>query len=148
MAKIKKIIDEVYTLDQVPAIARKLKELLPQNRIFAFKGSLGAGKTTLIKQLGKLLGIDEPLTSPTFTYMNQYEGSLERVYHFDLYRLNNAQEFLDAGFGEYLEQDGSIVFIEWPEVIETILGSYAQIYLEHYNENKRGIQVLVKKRDA
>jgi tRNA threonylcarbamoyladenosine biosynthesis protein TsaE len=85
---------------------------------YALVGPLGVGKTTIVATLLKNLGVVEPVTSPTFTYMNQYKtaGGII-VYHFDLYRLMSLEDFQQAGFEEYFGQPNSIVFVEWPEVI-------------------------------
>lgn len=90
--------------------------------IFTFEGPLGAGKTTLIKDFLKLCGVKTIVTSPTFAYMNKYRNKEGEIfYHFDLYRLNNFQEFIDTGFDEYLYQDGVVNLIEWPGVIDGLL---------------------------
>ena len=80
-----------------------------------FKGDLGAGKTTCIKGVCAGLGVTQPVTSPTFTLINEYQGRLP-VYHFDFYRIRSEIETLDLGLQEYFEGDG-VCLIEWPEVI-------------------------------
>lgn len=91
-------------------------------KIFTFKGPLGAGKTTIIKNILKEVGVNEVVTSPTFAYVNSYKTSNGKVYHhFDLYRLDNIDSFLNLGFDEYLNDANNYCFIEWPEIIEPIL---------------------------
>jgi tRNA threonylcarbamoyladenosine biosynthesis protein TsaE len=88
--------------------------------IIAFSGDLGAGKTVFIRGLASFLGIDErEVCSPTFTYLNIYQGTIA-IYHFDLYRIPTQQEFVAAGFDEYLYADG-ICCIEWSEKISSLL---------------------------
>jgi tRNA threonylcarbamoyladenosine biosynthesis protein TsaE len=101
------------------SIGREIGKRLPPNQTVCLYGDLGAGKTTLIK------GIVEELTktsahevnSPTFTYLNIYEGE-ETIYHFDCYRLENAKDFLERGLEEYLD---GLCLIEWPERISSLL---------------------------
>lgn len=88
---------------------------------FALEGDLGAGKTTLVQQAGALLDIQEVMPSPTFTLMAAYQAANKPLYHFDLYRLKDDEESLDAGLEEYWEQPDAYVFIEWPEVVKSLL---------------------------
>ena len=96
------------------AIAKKILESCNTVRIFAFYGELGAGKTTLIKRFCEHLGVEESITSPTFTLVNEYEGELDTIYHFDFYRIKIETEAYDIGCDEYFFS-GSYNFIEWPE---------------------------------
>ena len=99
---------------------------LEKNKIFAFQGPLGAGKTTMIKAFLKACGITDIVTSPTFTYVNSYKNKKGQTFnHFDLYRLPTLESFLNLGFDEYfsksLEEGNSFNLIEWPEVIKPML---------------------------
>jgi len=90
--------------------------------VITFTGDLGAGKTTLIRALLRDLGVLQPITSPTFTYMNRYiTADGKTIYHFDLYRLNNLEEFRAQGFDEYLYQPNSYCLIEWPAIVMPLL---------------------------
>lgn len=105
----------------VPDIARLILNSYQEHRVFALKGDLGAGKTTLIKGLCEVLGVTEGTSSPSFSIVNEYrtdEG--ERVYHFDLYRLKAAEELEGIGFVEYVDS-GAYCFIEWPELALDLL---------------------------
>lgn len=136
-----------YSLDEVPHIAKKLKELLHNCSVLTLTGPLGAGKTTLVKELLKEYGVQDRVTSPTFTYVNLYENSdEERFYHFDLYRIKTLQDFIEAGFPEYLYQRGSLAIIEWPEVILPLLTHavcHAQIAY-HTDPDKRILELEVQ----
>ena len=112
----------VYSEQDIEKIAQQLVDLLQQCKVMTFSGPLGAGKTTMIRMLLRLCGIAQPITSPTFTYLNQYENERSQTfYHFDLYRLANLDEFLQAGFDEYLHQPDSWTLIEWPEIVMPLL---------------------------
>lgn len=101
-----------------------VKELLKHcgdNKIFAFYGSMGAGKTTIIKSICELLGAVDIISSPTFTLVNEYRTSAgEALFHIDFYRIKKLEEVFDFGIEEYLTGD-SYCFMEWPELIEEIL---------------------------
>jgi tRNA threonylcarbamoyladenosine biosynthesis protein TsaE len=101
--------------------AEKFIDLTEGNRKFAFYGAMGAGKTTIIKSICEVLGVKDTVTSPTFTIVNEYRTSKgESVYHIDFYRIKKTEEVFDFGFEEYFES-GSYCFMEWPELIESIL---------------------------
>jgi len=111
-----------YNLDQINQIANQFVKDISDKKIVTFVGGLGAGKTTFIKSVLQAMGVQDTIISPTFTYFNQYQVSDGPIiYHFDLYRLKNLKEFEAAGFFEYLYQPNSIVFIEWPEIIDEVL---------------------------
>lgn len=113
-----------YSLDEIDSVAAYLNELRKNHAIFTFTGSLGAGKTTLIRTMLAAAGVSGPVTSPTFTYMHKYENAQGEVfYHFDLYRMKSLDEFMYAGFDEYLYVPGAVAFIEWPEIIMPLLKS-------------------------
>lgn len=98
--------------------AATLLQAFPQTRVFTFSGPLGAGKTTLIKALCARLGVEAGTSSPSFAIVNEYRrANGEPVYHFDLYRLNKAQELEGIGFTEYLDS-GHYCFVEWPALGE------------------------------
>jgi tRNA threonylcarbamoyladenosine biosynthesis protein TsaE len=97
----------------------KLGRLLEPGDIVCLNGELGAGKTTMTKSIGIGLGVEEYITSPTFTLINQYRGRMP-VYHFDVYRLENVEELYDLGFDEYFFGNG-VCIIEWAEKIEKML---------------------------
>lgn len=115
-----------YTLDTIDAVADTLMPLINNAAIITFTGPLGAGKTTLIKAIMKKLGVTETVTSPTYTYVNQYHtASGMTLYHFDLYRITSCDDFIAAGFNEYLYQENSKVFIEWPAPMIPFITAHA-----------------------
>lgn len=115
-------VQHSYSLENLPMLVDELYKLKPTCKVYTFIGDLGAGKTTLVKALLKKFGVREPVTSPTFSYVNTYTNERnEKLHHFDLYRLSNIDEFLMAGFDEFLHEPNSWIFVEWPEIIEPLL---------------------------
>jgi tRNA threonylcarbamoyladenosine biosynthesis protein TsaE len=101
--------------------ARHLIDEFQGSRVFALYGSMGAGKTTFIKAICALLGVVDIVQSPTFSIVNEYktkEG--ESIYHFDFYRIKKTEEVFDIGYEDYL-YSGSYCFLEWPELVESLL---------------------------
>jgi len=139
------VLERSYGVDEVETIALELKNLLPRCSVITFQGSLGAGKTTLVRALLRACGVNEVITSPTFTYVNSYQNDKgESFYHFDCYRLDSAQAFLDQGFEEYLYVPNSWAFIEWPEVIESLLKTgVCTVILDYEGSENRRIKVLL-----
>ena len=86
-----------YTLEEIDSAASEILKAFDGRKIIRFIGEMGAGKTTMIKSLCKLLGVDEEVTSPTFAIVNEYDGNGCRVFHFDFYRVKNQQEAIDLG---------------------------------------------------
>jgi tRNA threonylcarbamoyladenosine biosynthesis protein TsaE len=117
---------------------------LPPNAIVCFFGDLAAGKTTFIKGLASAISDcqHEDVTSPTFVYLNIYKGKKNTVYHFDLYRLRDSDEFISMGFDEMLYSDG-ICCIEWSERIENILprDRVYTVTIAHSGEEKRHLTI-------
>lgn len=106
-------------LEETEKFGIRLGELLKSGDILCLNGDLGAGKTTMTKSIGLGLGVEEYITSPTFTLINEYKGRVW-VYHFDVYRLENAHELYDLGFDEYFYGNG-VCIIEWGDKIERML---------------------------
>lgn len=137
----------IFGLDELDSVVEELYSFMPICGVFTFQGSLGAGKTTLVKAMLARCGVDEVVTSPTFTYVNVYTNRNDDLfYHFDLYRLNNLNEFLSAGFDEFLYLPRSWAFIEWPEVIMSLLNRrVCHISLDYHGDNQRKITYTVIK---
>ncbi|MDE6463360.1 MAG: tRNA (adenosine(37)-N6)-threonylcarbamoyltransferase complex ATPase subunit type 1 TsaE [Muribaculaceae bacterium] len=115
----------VHNLEALPAAAREFAEMMGDNTVFAFYGDMGAGKTTFINALSKVLGVDDDDTaSPTFALINEYRSdtTAELIYHFDFYRIEDLDEALELGIEDYFDS-GAICLIEWPERIAAALPS-------------------------
>lgn len=123
MAISSDIIDEIKLVTESPeetvALGIKVGHRLPPGSVVTFTGNLGSGKTTLIRGICRGLQVDQHVTSPTFTLINEYAGKMP-VYHFDFYRLSNPMELHDIGIEEYFYGDG-VCLIEWPEIVSDIL---------------------------
>jgi tRNA threonylcarbamoyladenosine biosynthesis protein TsaE len=115
-------------------------------RVYTFTGTLGAGKTTLIRMLLQEWGINQSVTSPTFTYVNVYQTPHKEIlYHFDLYRLNSLDQFIEAGFDEFLYRDNSWAFIEWPSIITPLLNrNVCDVVIDYIDENVRKVSYSSK----
>ena len=111
----------------------KLGNILKSGDILSLNGDLGAGKTTLTKSIGRGLGVEEYITSPTFALINEYKGRVP-VYHFDVYRLEDIESLYDLGFEEYFYSEG-VTIVEWGEKIIDFLPEYTiNIYIERGEE--------------
>jgi len=110
-----------FSLDEIKAVASKLISHFSEKTIL-FYGDMGVGKTTLIKELAKELGVTDTLSSPTFSIVNEYQAKNNLLYHFDCYRLGSEQEAFDIGIEDYLNA-GHYAFIEWPQNIGGFLST-------------------------
>lgn len=115
------MITTCHSLSELPQIARDLLASFPASRVFAFYGKMGAGKTTLIKELCRQLDATDIVQSPSFTIINEYKtNNGDSLFHFDFYRIKKLEEVMDIGYEEYF-YSGNYCFIEWPEKIEQLL---------------------------
>ena len=135
-------MDIVFSLDQIKEVA---EQVLAQNpkKIILFNGEMGVGKTTLIKQLCKSLGVEGATSSPTFSLVNEYHASNNQiVYHFDFYRLNKETEALDMGVDDYL-YSGNWCFIEWSEKIANLIPEeHSIVSIELMADGKRELKLV------
>lgn len=115
---------EIKSLNTIRQSAQEFIKMMGDNTIFAFNGSMGAGKTTFIKAVCEELGVTDVINSPTFAIVNEYrsETTAELIYHFDFYRIKNISEAIDLGAEDYF-YSGALCFIEWPEKVEALLPS-------------------------
>ncbi|MFV8225717.1 tRNA (adenosine(37)-N6)-threonylcarbamoyltransferase complex ATPase subunit type 1 TsaE [Christiangramia aquimixticola] len=113
-----------YELHELDVAVKHILENT-KSKTLLFYGEMGAGKTTLIKELVKSLGVTDVASSPTFSLVNHYVSDEGPVFHFDFYRIENEMEALDIGFEDYLES-GEWNLIEWPEKVEKFIGDNTQ----------------------
>jgi tRNA threonylcarbamoyladenosine biosynthesis protein TsaE len=140
----------VYSLEQMPHVVRSVaKELRDQNvHIITLQGPLGAGKTTFVRMLMQEYGVQGVVQSPTFSYMNIYDlPGGKKVYHFDVYRMKSIDEFVQAGFEEFIQAQDAFICIEWPEIVQSIIhGKICAITLDYIQENQRSMVYQVYER--
>ena len=111
---------KIQDIDHINEAARLFVDLIGEHRVFAFYGSMGAGKTTFIKAICEELGVNDVITSPTFAIVNEYSTPSNPIFHFDFYRIKKLEEVYDMGYEDYF-YSGALCFIEWPELIEELL---------------------------
>jgi tRNA threonylcarbamoyladenosine biosynthesis protein TsaE len=134
---------EIKSLSEINHIAARFIQAHPADRIFAFYGAMGAGKTTLIKAICEELQVLDYVTSPSFSLINEYKTqSNVSIFHFDFYRIKNISEAYDIGYEDYF-YSSDYCFIEWPELIESLLPSIAvKVYIREMDNGKRIIETL------
>jgi tRNA threonylcarbamoyladenosine biosynthesis protein TsaE len=138
----------VKNLGQLPQAAQQVLAFAKTERNFLFYGDMGAGKTTLIKEICKQLGTNDTTSSPTFSIINEYKLANQAIFHFDFYRLKNQSEAFDLGYEDYFYAD-QYCLIEWPEKIPDLLPpNYIKIELVAINENERCIDLTMVKSSA
>ena len=121
--------------------ARQFVEAIGDRRVFAFYGSMGAGKTTFIKAICKQLGVTDVITSPTFAIVNEYEAPSGAVFHFDFYRIKRLDEVYDMGYEVYF-YSGSLCLIECPELIEELLpGDAVRVTITEQPDGTRAVSI-------
>ncbi len=133
----------IEATDQLANGAVSFLKAFPHDRIFAFYGKMGAGKTTFIKALCRALGSTDNITSPTFALVNEYDtAGPTKIYHFDFYRVRNPEEAFDIGLDEYLYSE-QYCFMEWPEKVESLLPDYLiEVHIEEQSHAVRQIKAF------
>jgi tRNA threonylcarbamoyladenosine biosynthesis protein TsaE len=132
----------IKDLDHIEEAAREFISQMGDDTVFAFYGKMGAGKTTFIKALCKLLGVEDEVNSPTFAIINEYRSqtTAELIYHFDFYRIKKLEEVYDLGYEDYF-YSGALCFIEWPELVEELLPTDAKkITITENSDGSRTIE--------
>lgn len=134
-------MEYIFSLEEIETIAERI---LKENtkRIILFNGEMGAGKTTFIKALSKKMGVNETMSSPTFSLVNEYKTiDNQTIYHFDFYRLKSETEALDMGIEDYFYSD-NWCFIEWSEKIKNLIPTeHSTITIELEKNGKRRLKL-------
>jgi len=125
---------------QTEAVGQALAEQLLPGTVVAYRGDLGAGKTAFTRGLARGLGIREPVTSPTYTIVNEYLSGRMPLFHFDMYRLTSADELFDIGWEDYLER-GGVCAVEWSETVWEAMENPITVTIEKLGEETRRITV-------
>ena len=130
---------QIKSINEIREAARQFVNQIGDRRVFAFYGTMGAGKTTFIKAVCEELGVSDVITSPTFAIVNEYTASVP-VYHFDFYRIKKLEEVYDMGYEDYF-YSGALCFIEWPELIEELLPEDAvRVTISEERDGTRSIE--------
>ncbi len=134
-------MDFIYTLDQTDQIAAQLVQQFASKPVWVFQAPMGAGKTTLIAAIGKAMGIQEAMSSPTFSIMNEYKVQGKLIYHMDWYRLENEADARQAGVEAALEE-ADFSLVEWPEKAPNLVPDNAVVmHIEILDPNRRRIYI-------
>ena len=126
--------------EETEKVGAALSKMLTPGTVLAYRGDLGAGKTAFTRGLARGLGYEEPVTSPTYTIVNEYLGGRMPLFHFDMYRLASSDDLWDIGWEDYLER-GGVCAVEWSENIEDALEDAIVITIHKTGENSRRIEI-------
>jgi tRNA threonylcarbamoyladenosine biosynthesis protein TsaE len=131
----------INNLENIREAARAFIDAIGDHKVFAFYGSMGAGKTTFVKAICEELGVEDVITSPTFAIINEYSSREGVIYHFDFYRIKKLEEVYDMGYEDYF-YSGALCFIEWPELIEEVLPEDAvKVSIRENADGSRTVQL-------
>ena len=125
---------------ETEAVGAALGRCIPAGTILAYRGDLGAGKTAFTRGLARGLGYAEPVTSPTYTIVNEYLGGRLPLFHFDMYRLASSDDLWDIGWEDYLER-GGICAVEWSENVSDAMEDAIWVRISHMGDNCRQIEI-------
>ena len=125
---------------QTEAVGAALARILTPGTVIAYRGDLGAGKTAFTRGLARGLGVREPVTSPTYTIVNEYLGGKMPLFHFDMYRLGSEDELFDIGWEDYLDR-GGICAVEWSENVRGAMEDAIVITISRLDEDTRRIEI-------
>ncbi len=129
---MQKVSFEINNIDELSHVSDLLISWLDKSNIIAFYGAMGAGKTTLIKNLCKRLGVNDEVNSPTFALVNEYQtDTYDSIFHFDFYRIKSLEEVFDIGYEDYF-YGGSLCLLEWPELIDPLMpDNFIKVEIKH-----------------
>ena len=130
-------------LDELHPVAAYIAKQTSAIPVWLFRGEMGSGKTTLIKAVCRALLVEDAMSSPTFSIVNEYASGAGKIYHFDFYRLKNEREALDIGTEEYF-YSGYPCFLEWPEKVPSLIPeTHGEVTISIKNETHRDIAILI-----
>ena len=142
---VKNLETSISDIKQLPIVAKDILNFAGTKKVFAFYADMGAGKTTLIKEICKQLGSTDNFSSPTYSIVNEYslQNHTSKIFHIDCYRLKNFEEALSVGMEEYVSGQ-NYCFIEWPELVETLLPDDVIKISIRTDENVRNVSIFTK----
>jgi len=131
----------LFTLAEIQNAVTEFRSRFATNTVFAFHGEMGAGKTTFIKTLCEMAGVESAVSSPTFSIINQYHSPSGVIYHLDLYRLNSPEEAIEAGVEDVL-YSGNTCYVEWPEKAPGLFPSNTvDVFIELVDSDTRKLSI-------
>lgn len=136
------MIYTTHSAEETIALGEKIGKKLSKGDVIAFKGDLGAGKTTITRGISIGLGLGDNVTSPTFSLVNEYRGKEKSLIHFDMYRITNSDDIELTGFWDYIEE-GCVLAVEWSENISDVIPKNSIIMsIKRIDDNTREIEIL------
>ena len=126
--------------EETEAVGKALAAVLTPGTVIAYRGDLGAGKTAFTRGLARGLGIADPVTSPTYTIVNEYLSGRMPLFHFDMYRLHSADDLFDIGWDDYLER-GGVCAVEWSENVWEAMEDAIVVTIEKTGDESRKITI-------
>lgn len=136
------MIYTTHSAEETIALGEKIGKKLSKGDVIAFKGDLGAGKTTITRGISIGLGLGDNVTSPTFSLVNEYRGKEKSLIHFDMYRITNSDDIELTGFWDYIEE-GCVLAVEWSENISDVIPKNSIIIsIKRIDDNTREIEIL------
>ena len=129
---------ETRSPEETEALGAALGAVIPAGTVLAYRGDLGAGKTAFTRGLARGLGYREPVTSPTYTIVNEYIGGRIPLFHFDMYRLGSSEDLWDIGWEDYLDR-GGVCAVEWSENVADALADALTVTIEKLGDTRRRI---------
>ena len=126
--------------EETEAVGAALGKILSPGTVLAYRGDLGAGKTAFTRGLARGLGYSEPVTSPTYTIVNEYLGGRLPLFHFDMYRLRSSDDLWDIGWDDYLDR-GGICAVEWSENVDDAMENAVYVTIHKTGETDRRIEI-------
>ena len=133
----------VHSVADTHAVASALAQLARTGDVIILTGEMGAGKTAFAQGFADALGVDEPVTSPTFTLVHTYDSGRVNLHHADLYRLDRMSEVADLALAELVEGDG-ILLVEWGDVAASMLGDHLELRLQHDDDDENSRRIVVR----
>ena len=126
--------------EETERVGAALGKILNPGEVLAYRGDLGAGKTAFTRGLARGLGYEEPVTSPTYTIVNEYLGGRLPLFHFDMYRLRSSDDLWDIGWDDYLDRNG-VCAVEWSENVDDAMENAIYVTIHKTGETSRKIVI-------
>ena len=144
----------MHSLEDMNYVVREILPFIEELRVILLQGDLGTGKTTLTQHLCHGIGMNQPMSSPTYSIINEYKISscdiknVDKLFHIDLYRLTDLEQAIQIGIEDYLDNEQALCFIEWPELIEPLLEKALLIEILHNKNESRQIIIYLYNRST